>query len=131
MSTSSVLGEVDGGGVVDDDVDPAEAFDGGGDGAGDVVVVPDIAHERQRLAAGGLHLLRGADRRCLELGCGSPVLAIRAMLAPSRAARRAMARPMPRLPPDIRMVRPWREPAAWYGPAAVPEASLLEVMAPL
>ena len=24
-----------------------------------------------------------------------------------------MARPMPRLPPEMRMVRPWRDPAAW------------------
>src|SRR5580704_11551466 len=39
-------------------------------------------------------------------GCGSVVLAMIATLAPSRAARRAIARPMPRLPPDMRMVLP-------------------------
>ena len=36
-----------------------------------------------------------------------PVLAMIATLAPSAAARRAMARPIPRLPPLIRMVLPF------------------------
>src|SRR5580693_1972249 len=39
-------------------------------------------------------------------GCGSAVLAISATLAPSRAARSAMARPMPRLPPEMNKVLP-------------------------
>jgi NAD(P)-dependent dehydrogenase (short-subunit alcohol dehydrogenase family) len=41
-----------------------------------------------------------------SFGCGVSVFASSATLAPSRAARRAMARPMPRLPPDIRIVLP-------------------------
>src|SRR5580700_8856504 len=41
-----------------------------------------------------------------SLGCGSAVLAISATLAPSRAARSAMARPMPRLPPEMNKVLP-------------------------
>src|SRR5277367_1144555 len=41
--------------------------------------------------------------RCL---CGSAVLAAMATLAPSRAARRAMARPMPRLAPVTNRVFP-------------------------
>src|ERR1700690_3283477 len=41
-----------------------------------------------------------------SLGCGSAVLAISATLAPSRAARSAIARPMPRLPPEMNKVLP-------------------------
>ena len=41
-----------------------------------------------------------------SVGCGSAVLAISATLAPSRAARSAMARPMPRLPPEMNKVLP-------------------------
>src|ERR687895_444550 len=44
-----------------------------------------------------------------SLGWGSAVLAISATRAPSRAARTAIARPIPRLPPDMRMVRPESE----------------------
>src|SRR5580704_8249195 len=41
-----------------------------------------------------------------SFGCGSAVLAISATLAPSRAARSAIARPMPRLPPEMNNVLP-------------------------
>ena len=41
-----------------------------------------------------------------SLGCGSAVLAISAMLAPSAAARLAIASPMPRLAPEMNMVLP-------------------------
>src|SRR5690606_34155861 len=41
-----------------------------------------------------------------SFGCGLSVFASSTMFAPSAAARSAMARPMPRLPPDIRMVFP-------------------------
>ncbi len=41
-------------------------------------------------------------------GCGSAVLAMKATLAPSAAARLAMARPMPRLAPETNMVFPAR-----------------------
>src|SRR5580693_4574972 len=47
-----------------------------------------------------------------SFGCGSAVLAISATLAPSRAARSAIARPMPRLPPEINSVLPARLIAA-------------------
>ena len=70
MSTASVGGEVDRRGVVDDDVDPAEAVHGGADGAGDVVVVADIADQRQRPAAGGLDLFGGGVDGALQLGVG-------------------------------------------------------------
>ena len=43
-----------------------------------------------------------------NLGSGSSVFASRTTLAPSRAAAMPMARPMPRLPPDIIRVRPAR-----------------------
>ncbi|MFC5124852.1 hypothetical protein ACFPRL_16155 [Pseudoclavibacter helvolus] len=45
-----------------------------------------------------------------SFGCGSPVLASNTTFAPSRAARLAIASPMPRLPPDMMMVFPSREP---------------------
>ena len=41
-----------------------------------------------------------------SFGCGSTVFASTATLAPSRAARRAIARPMPRLAPVMSIVRP-------------------------
>src|SRR3954463_10425339 len=43
-----------------------------------------------------------------SLGWGSAVLAIRATLAPSRAARTAIARPMPREAPEMKRVWPAR-----------------------
>ena len=46
-----------------------------------------------------------------SLGCGSAVFAISAMLAPSAAARVAIANPMPRLAPEMNMVFPDREDA--------------------
>src|SRR4051812_22446112 len=42
-----------------------------------------------------------------SLGCGSAVLAAMAILAPSRAARSAMASPMPRLAPEMNSVLPF------------------------
>ena len=47
-----------------------------------------------------------------SFGCGSAVLAIRAMLAPSWAARLAIARPIPRLAPEMNMVLPLRDMAS-------------------
>src|SRR5690242_21377441 len=43
-----------------------------------------------------------------SLGCGSVVLPVTTMLAPSRAARSAIARPMPRLVPVMNRVLPAR-----------------------
>src|SRR5450755_521369 len=45
----------------------------------------------------------------LSLGCGSAVFAASATLAPSCAARNAIASPMPRLPPDTNSVLPLRD----------------------
>ncbi|CNL14761.1 Uncharacterised protein [Mycobacterium tuberculosis] len=47
-----------------------------------------------------------------SFGCGSAVLAIKAMLAPSRAARLAIARPIPRLAPEMNMVLPLSDMAS-------------------
>src|SRR3954452_10784425 len=44
-----------------------------------------------------------------SFGCGSAVLAAIATLAPSRAARSAMARPMPRLAPEMNRVLPFSD----------------------
>src|SRR6185437_9589925 len=44
-----------------------------------------------------------------SFGCGSAVFAAIATLAPSRAARNAIERPMPRLPPDTNIVLPFRD----------------------
>jgi hypothetical protein len=42
-------------------------------------------------------------------GCGSAVFAAMATLAPSRAARSAIASPMPRLAPEMNSVLPLRD----------------------
>ena len=47
-----------------------------------------------------------------SFGCGSAVFASSATLAPSRAARTAIASPMPRLPPDMIIVRSFSEAMA-------------------
>ena len=68
---SSCLGprQVDRAGVVDADVDAAEALDGLRDGAASTcVVVADVADDRQRAAAGRLDLLGRRVDRALELG---------------------------------------------------------------
>ena len=49
-----------------------------------------------------------------NLGLGSAVLAAMAILAPSRAARSAMASPMPRLPPVMKSVLPERDMGASF-----------------
>src|SRR6202030_820957 len=48
----------------------------------------------------------------LSFGCGSAVFAAMAMLAPSRAARSAIASPMPREPPVMNRVLPASDIAA-------------------
>ena len=68
-------------------------------------LVADVADDRQRPAAGGLDLRgRREDGARRASGSGSPVFAISATLAPSRAARSAISRPMPRLPPEMNRV---------------------------
>ncbi len=62
--------------------------------------------ERQRLAAGRLDLLCSGVDRARSFGCGSAVFAAMAMFAPSRAARSAIARPMPRDAPVMKSVLP-------------------------
>ena len=98
--------------VVDDDVDGTEAAHGGLDGAGDRLVVADVAEQRQgwppaaSISSAAVWIVPG--RR----GSGVSVFAISATFAPSRAARTAIASPIPRLPPDMRMVRPASVPSA-------------------
>src|SRR5882724_693947 len=53
-----------------------------------------------------------------SFGCGSAVLAAIATLAPSRAARSAIASPMPRLPPDTNSVLPLSD--VMFPPSDVP-----------
>ena len=69
-------------------------------------------HERQGLAARRLDFCGGGVDGAGELGVGVSVLAATAMLAPSRAARRAITRPMPRLPPVMNRVLPFRSATA-------------------
>src|SRR5260370_3350064 len=62
----------------------------------------------------------------LSFGCGSAVFAASATLAPSRAARSAIASPMPRLPPDTNSVLPLSDVIA---PSfAVSPADLLQLL---
>src|ERR1700732_1983636 len=64
----------------------------------------------------------------LSFGCGSAVLAAIATLAPSRAARSAIASPIPRLAPDMNSVLPLsdvigRPPVGGaVNPTPIPEA---------
>jgi hypothetical protein len=102
-------GEADGAGVVDQDVDAAEGLDGLRDRGEHLVLLADVDHQRERLAAGGLDLRAAEWIVPGSFGCGSLVLAAMTMLAPSRAARRPMARPMPRLAPEMKRVLPLRD----------------------
>jgi hypothetical protein len=62
------LRQIDGAGVVDQDVDAAELLRGLRDGCGELGIVADVAKDRQPLAAGFVDLLgRGVDR-AWELG---------------------------------------------------------------
>ena len=67
---------------------------------------------RRRSAAPRRRPPRSARRRCgpcpRSLGCGLAVFAISATLAPSRAARSAIASPIPRLAPEMKIVFPFR-----------------------
>src|SRR5436190_11351579 len=63
-----------------------------------------------------------------SLGCGSAVLAISATLAPSRAARSAMASPMPRLAPEMKSVL---SASGLSMPGSSPLAALPDVLAAL
>ena len=69
-------------------------------------LVAHVDDERQRLAAGLLDLLGRRVDRAFELGMRLSVLAAMAMLAPSRAARSAIASPMPREAPVMNSVLP-------------------------
>ena len=64
---------------------------------------------RQRLAAGRLDLLGGGVDRARQIRVGLGGLGGEATLAPSRAARSAMARPMPRLAPVMNSVAPLKD----------------------
>ena len=117
-------GEVDRAGVVHHEVDAAEPLDG-------LRRRPPRPRPRRgcrrRSAAPRRRRPRSPRRRCRScpgsFGCGSAVFAISATFAPSRAARAAIARPIPRLPPDMNMTlsvsepwpRPWRPDAGSSG----------------
>jgi hypothetical protein len=58
---------------------------------------------------GGLDLGRRGVDGARQRGVRFRVLAAMATLAPSRAARSAIARPMPREPPLMNRVLPWRD----------------------
>ena len=99
--------EVDRRGVVDDDVDAAPALGGGGHEARRPA---RRRGRRRRPAAPRRRPPRSPPRPCgsCRAGAGAAVsvLASSAIRAPARAQATAMARPMPRLPPDITTTRP-------------------------
>src|SRR5829696_575002 len=68
----------------------------------------------------------------LSFGWGSAVLAAIATLAPSRAARSAIASPMPRLPPDTNSVLPLRDVmgSSVMGAQRVRDAQFVGTLAP-
>src|SRR5258708_11204358 len=61
-----------------------------------------------------------------SFGCGSAVLAAIATLAPSRAARSAIASPMPRLPPDTNSVLPLSD--VMFPPSDVPAGYAFDLL---
>ena len=61
------VGQADGAGIVDADIDAAEFGDGLVDCRDHLRLVPDIAEHGQRLAAGGADLIGGGIDRALEL----------------------------------------------------------------
>src|SRR6185503_5823664 len=61
-------GQVDRRGVVDADVDPAETLGRLRDGPGDLLLVADVADDRQRAAAGLLDLRGRGVHRPFEAG---------------------------------------------------------------
>ena len=70
MSVASVGRQRNGGGVVDADVDAAEGLGRLGDGGLHLLLVADVADQRQRAAAGLLDLGGGGVDRAFELGIG-------------------------------------------------------------
>ena len=91
------LGQVDGRGVVDHHVDAAEALVRLGDGGGHVLVVAHVPHDGQRIARRRRRSPRAAVNTVpARFAWAVAVLAMMATLAPSAAARSAMASPMPR-----------------------------------
>ena len=95
-------GEADRRGVVDEDVDAAEALDRRGDRRLDLRLVADVGRDRERLAAGRSTSAAAVWIVPGSFGCGSVVLAAMTTLAPSAAARSAMAWPMPREAPVMK-----------------------------
>ena len=66
MSVILRVGQADGAGIVDADVDAAEFGDGLVDRRDHLRLVADVAEHRQRLAAGGAHLVGGGVDRALQ-----------------------------------------------------------------
>ena len=92
-------------GIVDHDIDAAEGRDRLLDRGLHLRLVAHVDHQRQGLAAGLGDLLGGGEDRARQLrDAASSVLAAIAMLAPSRAARSAIASPMPREAPVMKSV---------------------------
>ena len=94
--------------VVDANVDATKSRDRGRHGRLHLLFAADIAEQRQGLASGGLDLRGGGMNRAGQGRVRRSVLAATAMFAPSRAARSAIARPMPREAPLIKRVLPRR-----------------------
>ena len=101
-------------GVVDQDVDAAERVDRRRHRGAHRVLVADVALQRQAAPAGGFDLRR---RRCGWCPAASDWRTTDfdaiATLAPSRAARSAIARPMPREAPVMNRVLPESVLIAW------------------
>lgn len=107
--------QVDGRGIVDEDIYSAESIDNLLNALLDALLVPDVTLQRESLSACLLDLFRrGVDGSWVvktvpgNLGWGVVVLARMAMLAPSCAHLSPMAKPMPREAPVMTIVLPAR-----------------------
>jgi hypothetical protein len=98
-------------GVEETHIDRAEGVDRGGDGGGVVLALGDVHLDRDRLAVAG-----GVDARrrppCASARSRSP----RQTLAPCAAKASALAAPMPRAAPVIRMFFPFRRLGSMFPP---------------
>ena len=88
---------------------PAERLDRRRDGRGDLLFDRMSRLDGQGLAARLLHLLGGGVDGARQLGVGGGRLGAMTTLAPSCAARRPIALPIPRLAPVMKRVLPVRE----------------------
>ena len=101
--------QIDGAGVVDEDVDPAKAGDGLTDRRLHLILEANVTGDGERLSARRFDLGCGGVDRARNSRISVMLFAATTTFAPSRAARIAMASPTPRLAPVMKSAFPASE----------------------